>query len=563
LQVAPPYIRQDPIAEFSLISSYSLSTCLSKPKIIMASDVLCSVCRSLEFRSLVHHSSAAIPRVAQPDNDCQESSIRLSGGASLGSVAEVSDRADTMQCALCRMITGAAIAYEARVSDICEAMSIPFCKVGTKLHIARIVVFLVTEDSEQLVKSDASLENISKKYNEAKIILELKPCPKDVPSVDDAQEDWINSCYDWMRNNSTGLSQTLDLDIVSGRLMGQEANPKLMKAWIQRCHSEHRDQSVHDNAEWGVDLTDAKYIFVVDVVDACVASISPTKTRYVALSYCWGTSNTLLHTTENSNLLQTPGSLDSQNVPTTIRDAMNLLVSLDERYLWVDCLCIIQNDQVHSQEQVCRMDSIYSRAFFTIIAANGSDANSGLPGVRPGTRQINQTVLHLEDMSLISMVDERKHGGVKNSPWATRAWTLQEMVLSRRLLIFTNQQVYWHCPTATWMEEMRLEYRQSHMSNAAQNWLRYSNKSRGTFMPIFRRLTSHDTFVQTMLNRGDKFGVYADLVDSFVRRKISFRSDTLKAFIGHYASFVQIILLERKEICTNMAFDYLVSSPSE
>jgi hypothetical protein len=68
-------------------------------------------------------------------------------------------------------------------------------------------------------------------------------------------------------------------------------------------------------------------------------------------------------------------------IPRTILDAMRLVESLGERYLWVDSLCIIQDDEVFKYEEVNDMASIYVNACVTIVAARGKDSNFGLRGV--------------------------------------------------------------------------------------------------------------------------------------------------------------------------------------
>jgi hypothetical protein len=74
------------------------------------------------------------------------------------------------------------------------------------------------------------------------------------------------------------------------------------------------------------------------------------------------------------------------NLPKTIRDAIDLVRALKERYLWVDALCLVQNDQADMQKGIDIMDIIYERAVMTIVAASGDSANSGLPGVHRGSR---------------------------------------------------------------------------------------------------------------------------------------------------------------------------------
>jgi hypothetical protein len=70
----------------------------------------------------------------------------------------------------------------------------------------------------------------------------------------------------------------------------------------------------------------------------------------------------------------------NSTIPRTILDAMRLVESLGERYLWVDLLCIIQDDEVFKHEEVNDMDSIYANACGTIVAAQGKNSNFGLRG---------------------------------------------------------------------------------------------------------------------------------------------------------------------------------------
>lgn len=128
---------------------------------------------------------------------------------------------------------------------------------------------------------------------------------------------------------------------------------------------------------------------------------------------------------------------------------MALVKQIGERYLWVDSLCIIQDDHITSTYFVSQMDIIYSHAILTIVAAAGSNANSGLPGVREGTRDVQQSILNVSGLRLMAAIDGSYYKGVAGSDWSTRGWTLQENILSRRKIIFTEKQVYWRYVFAT------------------------------------------------------------------------------------------------------------------
>jgi len=104
------------------------------------------------------------------------------------------------------------------------------------------------------------------------------------------------------------------------------------------------------------------------------------------------------------------------------------------------------------------MGLVYSMAAFTIVAAAGDSANAGLPGIQAGTRKIGQDILRIGEKVFLTVIDGSDYyGGVKDFTWMTRAWTMQGKILSKKLLIFTDEQVYWKCWNALWLEETVLE----------------------------------------------------------------------------------------------------------
>ncbi|KAI4244556.1 MAG: hypothetical protein L6R42_010434, partial [Xanthoria sp. 1 TBL-2021] len=103
-------------------------------------------------------------------------------------------------------------------------------------------------------------------------------------------------------------------------------------------------------------------------------------------------------TGENIMELEKPGKLQrlASEVPNTIRDAIDVTAKIGQRFLWVDRLCIVQDDEAHLQAHVWNMERIYGDSVLLIIAADGDNAESGLLGVRPGTRDCQQTVLPIK-----------------------------------------------------------------------------------------------------------------------------------------------------------------------
>ncbi|KAF2677229.1 heterokaryon incompatibility, partial [Lentithecium fluviatile CBS 122367] len=65
-------------------------------------------------------------------------------------------------------------------------------------------------------------------------------------------------------------------------------------------------------------------------------------------------------------------------LPATVKDAMSPSKFLDIPYLWIDRLCIVQDDTENKQHNISWMASIYANSFFAIVAAQGPDAEYGI-----------------------------------------------------------------------------------------------------------------------------------------------------------------------------------------
>lgn len=196
--------------------------------------------------------------------------------------------------------------------------------------------------------------------------------------------------------------------------------------------------------------------------------------RYVALSYVWGkVPQRMMLLRSNWHVLKEPGALRPEAVSKTINDAIILTGMLGFRYLWVDALCILQDNPLVDKTNdkathLTFMSQIYMHAELVIIAASGLDAEAGLQGLS-GTRNASQQIIkvpsstpELPALHLMTAATIRPLWGLNflhNTKWTTRGWTLQELALSRRTLIFTETQVYWRCRQAHWAEDTLTETR--------------------------------------------------------------------------------------------------------
>ncbi|PVH92456.1 HET-domain-containing protein [Periconia macrospinosa] len=105
--------------------------------------------------------------------------------------------------------------------------------------------------------------------------------------------------------------------------------------------------------------------------------------KYVALSYCWGKNEHQKNSqTIKANFKDRLQEVESSQLPKTIVDAIEVTQSLGLPYIWVDALCIIQDDQEDRQKEIANMANIYRSATITIVAACAEESTEGFLGVR-------------------------------------------------------------------------------------------------------------------------------------------------------------------------------------
>ncbi|KAK0712604.1 heterokaryon incompatibility protein-domain-containing protein [Lasiosphaeria miniovina] len=144
---------------------------------------------------------------------------------------------------------------------------------------------------------------------------------------------------------------------------------------------------------------------------------------------------------------------------------MLLTQRLGVQYLWVDALCILQDDTSDKATHLAFMGDIWESALVTVIAASGRDASAGLLGVNlpRAFHQRSMKVLEPSDCApalfVVTSQSQRPVGRscVAETIWTTRGWTLQERALSRRTLAFTDDETFWSCQCCTWTEGIAAE----------------------------------------------------------------------------------------------------------
>lgn len=168
--------------------------------------------------------------------------------------------------------------------------------------------------------------------------------------------------------------------------------------------------------------------------------------QYVTLSHCWGKIEIMRLL--NDNLKAMTEEIRVSELPKTFQDAIAITRRLHIRFIWIDSLCIIQNSLEDWLHESATMEDVYKNSYLNIAATGASDGNGGCFVERnpllvqpcrvdvswawsPGTH-------YLYDSALWRL-------GMTRAPLNTRAWVVQERILSPRILHFGLDQIYWEC----------------------------------------------------------------------------------------------------------------------
>ena len=239
------------------------------------------------------------------------------------------------------------------------------------------------------------------------------------------------------------------------------------------------------------------------------------RAKYACLSYCWGGPQQCC--TTKATLENNIEGLEFENLARTLQDAIKVTRMLKLRYLWVDALCIVQDDAADKELQLQYMGINYKYATVTIAAASGDNVHDGFLGNWSTDDEpvILPNLMPLDNEAREVKVVRSNFYDSSGWPLNNRAWALQEYLLSPRLLIFGTGGPVWQCQT-------------QHLKP-----LFPTNK---LFMTNLRRLPD-EVFSTTQAalltpNREEQHSSWKFFVENYSSRKITYPSDRPYAIAG-------------------------------
>jgi Heterokaryon incompatibility protein (HET) len=318
-------------------------------------------------------------------------------------------------------------------------------------------------------------------------------------------------------------SQDINSDHFCAQIVPAYLDYSILREWLSFCQQNHITCKRQETQPLeGLRLIDCDTLFIVQATSSSL---------YIALSYVWchAGGNTSQARSLPVTLLQAKpvDRLLPRNLSKVIKDSITVARELGIRFLWVDKYCIDQGNAIEKHDQINKMDVIYRRAQVTIIAASGKGENSGLPGISNMPRTL-QPLAKVGNITIVSTMGHPAHS-IKQSRWSSRAWTYQEAVLSRRRLVFTDNQVYYECDAMNCYESLHLPLSCLHTNN---------KKSFGHFARsgIF---DGSDKVPFCRFDSGSKKSLSHiwTHIENYTARSLTYDSDSINALLGVLQDF--------------------------
>jgi hypothetical protein len=236
-----------------------------------------------------------------------------------------------------------------------------------------------------------------------------------------------------------------------------------VRKWIEICDSQHPRCASHALSKLPTRVLD-----VGNRGNKTLVKLYETEEdsgRYITLSHCWG--NTQIVTTTKATLTQLKSEVQWSQLSRNFQDAITITRELGIRYIWIDSLCIIQDDRNDWKRESARMAEIYSNSYLNLAATGSADGGGGCflsrwtssgksrfpvklheikreVGGRTvavfARRLLSDAHIHFTDLEPPSAEDI-----LIAAPLLSRAWVMQERLLTARTVHFHSAELVWEC----------------------------------------------------------------------------------------------------------------------
>lgn len=259
---------------------------------------------------------------------------------------------------------------------------------------------------------------------------------------------------------SLGMPHTLGVGTGDAHSMVQA------RAWIDQCRTGH-NRCEHSNKS--VQLP-TRLVRVVAYDDSsmqsniCDGSSLPSDTDYLTLSHRWGTKPALTLTT--ANIDQFRQAIPGKDLSRVFQQALIVTAALGFSYIWIDCLCIAQDDGEDWARESASMHHTYRNAVCNLATSEFASPEEEMVVPRrdgnplPPVVRVNELQMVYRDASsnkkpeaiplveqsqaFVLVQDRHPFGRIRRAPLFRRAWVLQEQILVRQINLHDDRSIDTH-----------------------------------------------------------------------------------------------------------------------
>jgi hypothetical protein len=253
---------------------------------------------------------------------------------------------------------------------------------------------------------------------------------------------------------------------------------------------------------------------------------------YVALSHRWGSKG--LPVTTFENIASRLEEIDLAELSQVMRDAIEIVLGLGYRYLWIDALCIIQDSADDWLSEASKMSSVFSGAVVTLAVADSEDQSQGIFRERPARcmrpfhvpwlkaiPHRDRTHIDGEGKYYVFPKTNLVGGGTRTKGTLdTRGWVLQEQLLSKRILYYDKGEIYWDCITVSASESSPILASLLDVTNPDEIWA----------LKLIRRTIARSVNSDALRKRISD--AWLEIIKNYSARVLTKQSDRLIALKG-------------------------------
>jgi hypothetical protein len=215
---------------------------------------------------------------------------------------------------------------------------------------------------------------------------------------------------------------------------------RLARQWLSSCMKDHPEcRNEHD-------AIPSRLIFIGDGVPRLLLSTEISGTpRYATLSHCWGKEEHQTLKRDTMKVFQE--CIPVEALPKTFKDAIYAAIELGLEYIWIDSLCIVQDDIDDWKMESVKMSSVYGNSTISLAASKATNGSDGMfADRRPGSYyRAKFPVKGSHSVWFNCVAEEFYIQGISSMPLIRRAWVFQERLLAPRTIHFTATEVFWEC----------------------------------------------------------------------------------------------------------------------